>query len=75
MSEDEVLEIIVEDCLPELDPRLVAEGRRQEITWLLKQEVFKFVPEAEAWANQGRPLTLRWVDKAKGIGGRSLSGA
>eukprot|EP00971_Amphidinium_carterae_P111918 2216652-Amphidinium_carterae.1 len=49
-----------------LDPDKVKAGREEEIQWILKQDLFHYVPEAECYERQGKPYTLKWVDKNKG---------
>lgn len=48
-----------------LDLELVAEGRRRELEWLLKRGVRAVVPEEDCFREQGRPYTLKWVEKMK----------
>eukprot|EP00971_Amphidinium_carterae_P307152 6104249-Amphidinium_carterae.2 len=31
--------------------------------WILKQDLFHYVPEQECFDTQGKPYTLKWVDK------------
>ena len=50
-----------------LDPKLVAEARIEEVTWMTKNKIWKYVPLQMAWKRLGRrPLTMRWVDVNKG---------
>ena len=49
-----------------LDPVNVKEGLKEEIEWVLKQKLFDYVPQSECAERQGRPYSLKWVQKNKG---------
>ena len=56
-----------------LDPIKVKEGKREEIEWVLKQKLFDYVPRSECTERQGRPYSLKWVEK-QGRKGQSSIG-
>eukprot|EP00971_Amphidinium_carterae_P118382 2345590-Amphidinium_carterae.2 len=47
------------------DPQKIKAGI-EEIQWILKQNLFRYVPEKERYERQGKSYTLKWVDKNKG---------
>ena len=49
-----------------LDPGLVAAGRAEELAWVRRRGVYAVVPKSECEEHQGKPYTLKWVDKMKG---------
>ena len=49
-----------------LDNDKVREGKREEIEWILRHNLFHYVPEQESYERQGRPYTLKWVLRNKG---------
>ena len=49
-----------------LDSDKVRAGKQEEIDWILKQDLFHYVPERECYERQGRPYTLKWVLRNKG---------
>ena len=48
-----------------LDKSKVEEARKEELDWILKQEVFEKAPLEQV---DGRLLTLKWVDTVKSDG-------
>ena len=48
-----------------LDPVKVKKARKEELGWILKQEVFSKIPMSEV---DGRLLDLRWIDTIKADG-------
>ncbi|CAK0892249.1 unnamed protein product, partial [Prorocentrum cordatum] len=46
-----------------LDPIKVKQGKQEEIDWVLKQNLFDYVPERECKERQGRPCSLKWEEK------------
>eukprot|EP00971_Amphidinium_carterae_P013513 266265-Amphidinium_carterae.1 len=48
------------------DPEKVKQGREEEICWIVKQNLFTYAPESECYEQQGKPYTLKWIDKMKG---------
>ena len=49
-----------------IDPKLLSEGRKEEMEFLRKMGVFEVVDEKECYYNGCKPLKLKWVDKMKG---------
>ena len=50
-----------------LDPKLVAEARREEIRYFKSRGVYEKVPIEESWHQTGKaPIAVRWVDINKG---------
>ena len=49
-----------------LDPIKTKAGKDEEIAWVLKQDLFDYVPESECAERQGRPYSLKWGLKNKG---------
>ena len=47
-----------------LDPIKVKEGKREGIEWVLKQNLFDYVPQCEC--SERRPYSSKWVLKNKG---------
>ena len=48
------------------DTKLWIAGRREEMEYMRKMEVFEVVDEKECYDNGCKPLKLKWVDKMKG---------
>ena len=57
-----------------LDPVKVKGGKREEIDWVLKQQLFGNVPGSECAERQGRPYSLKWVSEEQGRQGQSTTG-
>ena len=49
-----------------IDPKLLSEGRKEEMKYMRKMGVFEVVDEKECYYNGCKPLKLKWVDKMKG---------
>ena len=50
-----------------LDPALVQEARKDELTHFRRYEVYEKVPINECYARTGKPpIGIRWVDVNKG---------
>ena len=49
-----------------LDKAKVEKARKEELDWILKQQVFEKIPLTQV---DGRILTLKWVDTVKSDGG------
>ena len=49
-----------------IDPKLLMEGRKEEIQYMRKIGVVEVVDEKECYDNGCKPLKLKWVDKMKG---------
>ena len=47
------------------DPKLLSEGRKEEMEYMRKMEVFEVVDEKERYDNGCKPLMLKWADKMK----------
>ena len=54
-----------------IDPKLLSEGRKEEMKYIRKMGVFEVVGEKECYDNGCKPLKLIWVDKMKGAKCRS----
>ena len=54
-----------------IDPKLLSDGRIEEMGYMRKMEVFDVVDEKECYDNVCKPLELKWVDKMKGDNCRS----
>ena len=50
----------------ELDPEKVAIARQEELAWVHRQNLYKKVPESQAFAAGKTPITMKWVDRNKG---------
>ena len=48
-----------------IDPNLLIAGRKEEMEYMMKMEVFEVVDEKECYDNGCKPLMLKWVDKMK----------
>ena len=49
-----------------IDPKLLNEGRKEEMEYMRKMGVFEVVDEKKCYNNGCKPLRLKWVDKMKG---------
>ena len=49
-----------------IDPKLLIAGRKEEMKYMMKMEVFEVVDEKECYVNGCRSLKLKWVDMMKG---------
>ena len=49
-----------------IDPKLLIAGRKEEMEYMIKMEVFEVVDEKECCDNGCKPLKMKWVDKMKG---------
>ena len=50
-----------------IDPKLVDDGREEEMKYVKKHGLFEVIGEKECHDNGCNPLTLKWVDKMKEI--------
>ena len=48
-----------------IDSKLLIAGRKEEMEYMMKMEVFEVVDEKECYDNGCKPLMLNWVDKMK----------
>ena len=48
-----------------IDPKLLSDGRKEEMEYVRKMGVFEVVDETECYDNGCKPLRLKWVDKMK----------
>ena len=50
-----------------LDPAKVQAARKEEMKWVLKQDLYEVVDEKVCWDETNRPpISLKWVDRNKG---------
>ena len=49
-----------------ISPEMLRAGRKEEIDYMLSRGVYDVVDESECRQYQGRPYTLKWVDRLKG---------
>ena len=49
-----------------IDPKLLREGRKEELEYMRKMGVFEVVDEIECYDNGYKLLKLKWVEKMKG---------
>ena len=49
-----------------IDPKLLSDGRKEEMEYMRKMGEFEVVDEKECYDNGCKPLKLKWVDKMKG---------
>ena len=48
-----------------IDPNLLIAGRKEEMEYMMKMEVFEVVDEKECYDNGCKTLMLKWVDMMK----------
>ena len=49
-----------------IDPKLLSDGRKEEMEYMRKMGVFEVVDEKECYDNGCKPLKLKWVDTMEG---------